>query len=75
MMHIAGLCVAVLVGLLMTFNGILMLASPRLWFRLPDWVGFQGSLRYSTSRSAVEVRFMGAGILAVIALVLYCMAQ
>jgi len=72
-MQIAGEFVVVLVGLMMVLNGVLMLASPRVWFRLPRWLGAHGSMtedRYATGWGAIQVRITGALILATIAWVL-----
>jgi len=50
------------------FNGLVMLVSPRAWFRLPSWLGFQGSLteaKYGSGWGAIQVRLLGAIFLAV----------
>lgn len=76
MLRIVGLCIAILVGVVMTINAAFMLASPRSWFRLPGWIRAQGSLiedRYATGWGAVQVRLTGAVILAAIAWVVYDM--
>lgn len=76
MTRIVGLCVAVIVGVVMTINAAFMLASPRSWFRLPAWLKAQGSLvedKYASGWGAVQVRLTGALILAAIAWVLYDM--
>jgi hypothetical protein len=73
MLRIVGLCIAVVVGLIMTINATIMLVSPRSWFRLPNWLKAQGSLiedKYVTSGAAIQVRLTGAFILAAIAWVL-----
>jgi len=56
------------------FNGLIMLVSPRAWFRLPSWRGFQGSLteaKYGSGWGAIQVRLLGAIFLAVPLGVLY----
>jgi hypothetical protein len=76
MLRIVGLCIAVVVGMVMTINASFMLASPRAWFRLPAWLRAQGSLmedKYASGWGAVQVRLTGALILAAIAWVLYDM--
>lgn len=58
----------------MAVNAAFMLASPRRWFRLPNWVALRGSMRearYATGYGAVEVRLLGAVWLAGIAWILY----
>jgi hypothetical protein len=73
MLRILGLCIAVVVGLVMTINAAVMLASPRSWFRLPAWLRAQGSLiedKYASGWGAIQVRLTGALILAAIAWVL-----
>ncbi len=76
MIRIVGLCIAIVVGLVMTVNAAFMLASPRSWFRLPGWIRAQGSLiedKYASGWGAIQVRVTGALILAAIAWVLYDM--
>jgi hypothetical protein len=76
MMRIVGGCIAILVGLVMTINAAVMLASPRAWFRLPPWLMARGSLtedRYGGGWGAVQIRLTGAVILAAVAWVLYDM--
>jgi len=61
-MRVVGIFVIVLFGLMMAINGALMLASPRVWFRLPRWLGVHGSLtedRYATGWGAIQVRIAG----------------
>jgi hypothetical protein len=68
--------IAILVGVVMAINAAFMFVSPRAWFRLPAWLKAQGSLteeRYATGWGAVNIRLMGAVILAAIAWVLYDM--
>lgn len=76
MLRIVGMCIAVIVGLVMTINAAFMVASPRRWFRLPGWIRAQGSLvedKYASGWGAVQVRLTGALILAAIVWVLYDM--
>jgi hypothetical protein len=76
MMHLVGMCLIVLLGIVMTINGAFMLTSPRAWFGLPRWLGLHGSFtkeKYSTGWGAIEVRLTGALTLAAIAWVLYDM--
>ena len=59
---------AVLVGLVMIFNGMLMLVSPRAWARLPNWIrvhGFWFEAKWA-SGSSVQIRLTGAFLLALI---------
>ena len=76
MLRIVGVCIAILVGVIMTLNAAFMLASPRSWFRLPTWLKAQGSLiegKYASGWGAIQIRLTGALILAAIAWVLYDM--
>ena len=76
MLRIVGLCIAVVVGVVMTINAAVMLVSPRRWFRLPSWLRAQGSLiedKYSSRLGAVQIRLTGGLILAAIAWVLFDM--
>lgn len=73
-MQILGLCFAILLGLVLALNAAFMLVSPRAWFRLPGWLRKEGSLtedKYATGWGAIQVRLTGAGMLTVIAYVLY----
>lgn len=74
MMRILVAGVAALVGLVVTINGAVMLASPRFWFRLPPWLGYHGSLtedKYGVTWGGVQVRLTGLLILVVTSWVLY----
>lgn len=76
MLRIVALCVAIVVGLVMTINATFMVASPRSWFRLPGWLRAQGSLiedKYASGWGAIQIRITGGLILAAIAWVLYDM--
>jgi hypothetical protein len=71
---ILGWSMVVTVGAVMLVNALLMLASPRAWFRLPSWIRAQGTLteqKYSTGWRGVTVRLAGGVMLAVIGWVLY----
>jgi hypothetical protein len=70
----AGLCLVVLLALVFLVNAAFMLASPRAWFQLPAWLRMTGSLserQYATGWGAIEVRLLGAVIVAVIVWVVY----
>ena len=74
MLRIMGWCVVAIVGVVAVINAAFMLASPRVWFRLPEWIRMQGSLsqnKYADGWGAIQVRLTGAVILLVIAWVLY----
>jgi hypothetical protein len=76
MLRIVGLCIAVIVGLVMTINAAFMFVSPRSWFRLPTWLRAQGSMiedKYASGWGAIQIRLTGAVVLAAIAWVLYDM--
>jgi hypothetical protein len=63
----------ILLGAVLAFNGAMMLLAPRHWFRLPTWLGFQGTLtekRYGGG-GAISVRLTGAAFLAAIGWVVY----
>ena len=43
-------------------NAIVMLISPRAWFRLPHWIRLSGSIteaKFSTGKGALQVRMLG----------------
>jgi hypothetical protein len=74
MLKVIGWCIASIVGMVMGVNACYMIVSPRAWFRLPRWIGAQGSLtesKYATGLGAIQVRLTGALLLAVILGVLY----
>jgi hypothetical protein len=59
---------------LLVVNALFMLASPRAWFKLPDWLRAQGTLtekNYGTGWGALELRVGGAVTLASIGWVIY----
>jgi hypothetical protein len=61
-------------GALLFVNALLMLASPRTWFRLPGWIRAQGALtpeKYAHGSGAIQLRFTGAIGLSIISWVLY----
>ena len=62
---------AILIGLAWIANALLMLLSPRSWFRLPRWTGVHGSMKYSDGRGDVAVRMLGVGFLGGFAWVVY----
>jgi hypothetical protein len=73
-MKAVGVVVIVLFGAFLFGNGLLMLLSPKVWFRLPSWLGVHGSLtkkKYSRGPASVEVRLLGAIFVAVISWVVY----
>ena len=62
------ICFVVVLGVL-SVNAPLMFISPRAWFRLPTWIRLSGSLseaKYSAGWGAVQVRILGAVLLATI---------
>jgi len=75
-MRTIGVCLAILVGLVITINAVFMVASPRAWFRLPSWLGAWGSLskyKHATGPGAIEVRLTGAIMLGAVGWILYDM--
>lgn len=66
--------IGILTAIVMVINAAFMLASPRTWFHLPNWLRTQGSLtegRFSSGWGAVQIRLTGAIILGAIAWVTY----
>ena len=62
-----------LVGLVFTFNGIVMFVSPKTWFRLPSWLAGHGAMterKYGNRYGYLQVRALGAAFIAVVAYVL-----
>jgi hypothetical protein len=65
-----GLCVIfALVVLMVLVNSFYMIFSPASWFALPSWLRLQGVLtieRYGKGWGAIQIRVLGAIILATI---------
>src|SRR5437879_6582965 len=62
MIQLLGMCVIAFTFSLMLLNGLLMLLAPTVWFDLPGYITFRGSLRRSsfTSRYAfLPIRLLG----------------
>jgi hypothetical protein len=76
-MRILGLIMGISLGLLLTINGAFMLASPRAWFELPEWLAAsRGPLtpeKHSSRWGALEVRLVGAVFLSAGIWVIYNM--
>jgi hypothetical protein len=69
-----GWFILAIVGVLVVVNAGFMLASPRAWFRLPEWIRAQGTLteeKYTRGWHAIEVRVARAMMLGGIGWVLY----
>jgi hypothetical protein len=74
MRSILGWMAVCLFGTLWTVNGLIMVISPRIWFRLPTWTGVHGRLtkeKYSSGPASIEVRLLGAIVVAATAWVAY----
>ena len=73
MLRLIGWIVLYAFGLLFVFNSIVMIVSPRTWFRLPEWIGLQGSLTETRDGQGlgIQVRILGAVWLSVIGWVVY----
>ena len=74
MLLILGRFIAIVVAAIMAINGAFMLVSPRAWYRLPSWLRAQGTLseaEYGSGWGAVQLRIVGAAILAAIAWAVY----
>jgi hypothetical protein len=72
---IVGAIAAIALASLLVINGAFMLASPRAWFELPDWLAAtRGPLtreKYSSGWGAVQVRLTGAAFLGTVVWVIY----
>jgi hypothetical protein len=59
-----------LIGAVLSANAIIMLVSPKAWFRLPLWISAKGSLteeEYANGSGRLQIRMMGATWLAFVA--------
>jgi hypothetical protein len=68
-----GWTFAILTLTMMAVNATLMLASPRLWFRLPTWIRANArftSEKHSSGLGAVQVRVLGGVVLIVLAVIM-----
>ena len=75
--HFFGWVFAVLTLTMMAINAILMLFSPRLWFRLPGWI--RANARFTTEKhsvglGAVQVRILGGVVLLVLTVIILAIA-
>lgn len=63
-MVILGVIVSIAFGLLLMVNGAYLMASPRAWFNLPEWIAPRNSNitpeKYASGLGAIEMRLMGA---------------
>jgi hypothetical protein len=74
MLHILGWVGIGILGVGLAVNGLFMLASPRAWFRLPDWLPGTGSMteeKYGSGFGAIQTRVAGGLLLAIVLWVLY----
>ena len=74
MLRLVILTVGLVSLLMLAVNAGFMLASPKRWFRLPNWLRGSGSLtadRYGSGFGAFVNRLTGSVILAGMAWVLY----
>ena len=74
--HTVLVICAVLFGLLWVANAAIMLASPRVWFRMPYWSCFHGSIterRYGDRAGHFLIRFLGATCLGISMWIVYDM--
>ena len=63
MKQVIGVIFLVVTMLAVTANATLMLISPRIWSRIPEWCRLSGSLtkrKYESGWGAVQVRVLGA---------------
>ncbi len=78
MKQVIGIVCFIFVAVAVVSNGVLMLVSPRLWFRVPGWARLSGSLsesKYGSGWGAVQIRLLGACFLAIMIWFLHgCMA-
>jgi hypothetical protein len=72
---ILGFCFVIFI-LVFFLIAVVMLISPNLWFRMPSWLRFSGSLsakRYASGWGAVQVRITGAILLGGLVWMVYSM--
>lgn len=62
-MQLIGLIIVLLLLFVLMFNGIVMLFSPGMWFRLPRFIALHGALQQrmyrSTTIGRLQVRLLG----------------
>lgn len=61
--HVAAWVVATWVLGMMLINGVVMLASPRMWFRLPSWIRANGRFKEQACDNraqSLSIRALGA---------------
>jgi hypothetical protein len=67
--HLLGWTFAIFTLLMMGINATFMLFSPRLWFRLPNWI--RANARFASEKdgaalAAVQIRILGGVVLIVL---------
>jgi len=76
---LASRVIFVYVVIMFLLNGIVMLASPQRWFRLPGWLRTQqGTLterEHSSGWGAIRLRLMGAAFVGSVSWVLYSLLR
>lgn len=73
-MLILGWIMLFVLGAILAINAAVMLVSPRTWFKLPTWIRAQGTIserKNSHGFGALELRLLGALMLAAIVWVIY----
>jgi hypothetical protein len=68
MKQIVGMVCLIVTVVAVVTNATLMLISPKIWFRVPRWIRFSGSLsetQYRSGWGAIQIRLLGACFLAI----------
>jgi len=61
-MHLVLVICAILFLIFWVSNAAIMLVSPKLWFRLPSWIGVRGTIteqQYGNTNGYLIVRMLG----------------
>jgi hypothetical protein len=72
------LCFVITVAAVVT-NAVVMIISPKMWFRMSHWIRLSGSLteeKYASGWGAVQVRVLGVCFLLIMAYFLHgCLSR
>ncbi len=68
MKQVIGMICFIVTVLAVLGNGIFMVVSPRLWFRIPHWARLSGRLsesKFGSGWGAIQIRVLGLSFLAI----------
>jgi hypothetical protein len=73
-MELFGLLCFIITMVAVGTNGLMMLISPRKWYRMPFWIRLSGILsrdKYQSGWGAIQIRLLGAILFFVVVYFIY----